>query len=203
MGRPAFTRTVRICETCGTAFGVLPCHLRQGACRFCSRKCITGTTHRHPRAKVPLIIRFQQKIGPETASGCKPWQAGTNPAGYGLINKGGKGQCLLAHRVAWEVAHGPIPEGLDVLHKCDNPPCVNTDHLFLGTGADNVADMCSKGRHSFGERNGHCKLTTAQVLAIHQVHETQKVTQAFLAAMFSVNQSTIGRILARQRRARG
>jgi HNH endonuclease len=65
--------------------------------------------------------------------------------GYGLQKF--RGKTRLAHRVAWMLANGEIPDGLCVLHRCDNPPCVNVDHLFLGTHADNVADKMAKGRH--------------------------------------------------------
>jgi hypothetical protein len=79
---------------------------------------------------------------------CQVWTGSTHSFGYGWIRLGGrKGRTLLVHRVAYEERHGPIPDGLFVLHRCDNPPCVADEHLFLGTAADNAHDMCSKGRH--------------------------------------------------------
>lgn len=78
-------------------------------------------------------------------NGCLEWTGATNPAGYGLINVDGK--AVLTHRLAWTLANGPILDGLHVLHHCDNPPCGETEtHLFLGTDADNRADMAAKGR---------------------------------------------------------
>jgi len=75
--------------------------------------------------------------------------------GYGarMTHRNGKNVSQRAHRVAWEEAYGPIPEGMCVLHRCDNPPCVNVDHLFLGTHQDNVRDMDAKGRRSRGARH--------------------------------------------------
>lgn len=77
----------------------------------------------------------------------------------------------LVHRVAWTVAYGSIPDGLCVLHHCDNPPCVRPDHLFLGTVIDNNADRDAKGRHvpMPGEANGNARLTDRQVVAIREL----------------------------------
>ncbi len=77
---------------------------------------------------------------------CWLWTGATSSANYGQI-RFAKDKCVLTHRLAWEVTKGAIPDGLYVLHRCDNPPCCNPDHLFLGTAADNTADMMAKGRH--------------------------------------------------------
>jgi hypothetical protein len=98
----------------------------------------------------PLAVRFRGKIRIEP-SGCWLWIGATNGKGYGKIQQGRRGGIpLLAHRVSWELHRGPIPDGLMVLHQCDSPPCVNPDHLFLGTGLDNMRDMVAKSRHRFG-----------------------------------------------------
>jgi hypothetical protein len=79
---------------------------------------------------------------------CTPHEGYTNPDGYGEVNATFEGvHYKMAHRLAWAKANGPIPEGLKVLHRCDNPPCVNVEHLFLGTHLDNMADMTAKRRH--------------------------------------------------------
>ena len=85
-------------------------------------------------------------------AGCWIWTGARNPAGYGGFNV--RRQQRLAHRVAWTMERGAVPDGLCVLHRCDNPPCVNPDHLFLGTQLDNVADMIDKGRVARGDRSG-------------------------------------------------
>jgi hypothetical protein len=89
------------------------------------------------------------KANPKT--GCLEWQRGRRK-GYGVLRF--EGQNHLAHRAAWAVANGPIPTGLCVLHKCDNPKCINPDHLFLGTIADNCHDRHAKGRDAKGDNHG-------------------------------------------------
>lgn len=79
-----------------------------------------------------------------TASGCHEFQGARNDMNYGQI--GVKSRLMYTHRVMWIAHHGPIPDGLLVLHHCDNPPCCNLDHLFLGTKRDNAIDMARKGR---------------------------------------------------------
>src|SRR5256885_74384 len=93
--------------------------------------------------KRPYRVSFwnRKTISP---SGCWEWVGSKRELGYGQVRY--KGRSARAHRIAWELTFGEIPDGRSVLHKCDNPPCINPDHLFLGTQQDNVDDMFRKGR---------------------------------------------------------
>ena len=105
-----------------------------------------------------VIARLNARIKHDPDAGCLTWTGYRNPKGYGTINVAGTP--VYAHRLSWENANGPIPEGKCILHKCDNPPCCNPDHLFLGTRAENNADMVAKGRARQGASQAaktHCK----------------------------------------------
>ena len=93
--------------------------------------------------RVPLVDRMAKHTAARP-NGCQEWTGSHDRKGYGRIKANGKNQA--AHRVAWELAFGAIPDGLFVLHRCDNPPCVKPAHLFLGTNAVNMADCVAKGR---------------------------------------------------------
>ena len=99
--------------------------------------------------------QFEKFVIPEPNSGCFLWLGTVTGRGYGRLRSGGR--VYAAHRFAWMLEHGPIPPGLFVLHRCDNPPCVNTRHLFLGTAADNAHDCVSKGRHAEQRRRSCTK----------------------------------------------
>ena len=92
---------------------------------------------------------FWRKV--QRDDGCWMWTAGRDGDGYGSYRN------KRAHRVAWQLTRGPIPDGLVVCHSCDNPACVRPDHLFLGTQQDNIQDMLRKGRRPPAGRLTHCK----------------------------------------------
>lgn len=123
---------------------------------------------------------------------CWGWTFGTFSTGYGVFQFLGKAR--KAHRVAWELTNGPMPDGMIVLHKCDNPVCINPDHLTIGTQADNRADMESKGRRARGEQNGCAKLTENQALEVR----SSDATQSAEARRFGVSPTTIARIRRRE-----
>jgi hypothetical protein len=149
-----------VCRTCGREFHQKPSRIAAGKGLFCSKPCIV-------LPRTPLADRFFAQLGNKTPLGCILWAGATNDAGYGVLGKGGRGGgMILAHRLSWELANGPVPDGLFVLHRCDNPPCVNAGHLFVGTDQDNHDDCVSKGRQSRGEQKPNSKLTSESV---HQI----------------------------------
>lgn len=140
------------------------------------------------------IKRIERGSIPEPNSGC--WLSLDKPhggMGYGRIMF--HQQKILAHRLSWIAYHGEIPEGLNVLHQCDTPACVNPDHLFLGTNADNNRDRDNKGRQVTlrGEKNGNSKLKPHQVLEIRQ----SSLSQRKLAEQYGVDQALIYNIRKR------
>lgn len=156
-----------------------------------------------PRA-VDLVDALQNGSMPEPNSGCWLWIGATTPGGYGKLRN--KGRTIIASRASWMAHRGAIPEGLCVLHKCDTPACVNPDHLFLGTIAENVEDMVRKGRHrvpeyrhyAFGSRLPQTKLSDAAVLEIR----ASTSPLAVLASRYGVSQSLISLVRRGKTRTR-
>ncbi len=111
-----------------------------------------GTTALRGRSRRPATERFWRHVdrsgGPEA---CWPWTGSVDHHGYGGFRVE-PGKLVRTHRFAYALKHGPIPEGMHVCHHCDNPPCCNDAHHFLGTVADNIRDMWAKGRHTKGGR---------------------------------------------------
>lgn len=127
-------------------------------------------------------------------NGCRIWTASVDDWGYGVL--WWQHKIRKAHRLSWEDSNGFIPAGLCVLHRCDTPACINIDHLWLGTNAENNADMMKKGRHVAprGEQNGKTNFTTRHVLAIRADTRPQRT----IAAEYSTSQMTISRIKRRK-----
>lgn len=149
-----------------------------------------------------LEERFWPKVDKCGPDECWPWLATCSGKGYGWIGGGLERDHhgLYAHRVAWELAYGPIPDGFFVCHHCDNPPCVNPAHLFLGTHKSNAADMLAKDRGPKpdwkGETAHNVKLTKAQVREIRSLRPTH--TYVELGQRFGVHYSTIWDIVNRR-----
>jgi hypothetical protein len=129
------------------------------------------------------------------ASGCREWQGAKHRQGYGMLRVGVRS--VLAHRVAWEEANGPIPDGLHVCHRCDNPACVNVDHLFLGTHLDNMRDRQAKGRTKLPRAEGSqcvwARLKEHDVSLIRLL-TSLGVRQPKIAALFGISQTMVSHI---------
>lgn len=142
--------------------------------------------------------RFWQKVQ-KSEKGCWPWIACKNSDGYGQF--GFRGRVDGAHRVSWILSHGELPKGAHVLHKCDNPVCVNPDHLFIGTHQDNMEDRTRKGRSRGrglpGELSGHNKLTNNIVLKIRKLHE-QGTSQKQISNQFAIHKATVNDVVLRK-----
>ena len=143
----------------------------------------------HQNMRLIVEKQFWARVERQGPEDCWEWQGSRLPAGYGTF--GSLGKTLYAHRVSWELHFGAVPQGLFVCHKCDNPPCCNPVHLFLGTQGDNLQDMKQKGRSQVGERHWNVKLSETQVLEIRNRYSRGQITQDELAKEFGVSQGTI------------
>jgi hypothetical protein len=152
-----------------------------------------------PKPK-PVAERFWSKVDKKGPLDCWEWTAGLRRHGYGQFNVDTGRRSRPAHRIAWELHYGPIHEGLHVLHRCDNPPCCNPAHLFLGTHIDNVADMMAKKRNwtPRGDKSGMAKLSQDDIAYLFERTRAGDA-QARLAEHFGVSSSTISRILSGKR----
>jgi hypothetical protein len=129
---------------------------------------------------------------------CWIWRGGTGRGGYGKITVAGRTQAT--HRLAWEIEHGPIPDGMNVLHRCDNPPCVRPEHLFLGTIAENNAYRARKGRSSSGDKH-HNRRRSPLYGKGDEIRWAAKLgmTHERIAAHYGVSRSAISLVLEGKR----
>jgi hypothetical protein len=148
------------------------------------------------RSHAPATDRFWRYVN--KTDGCWLWTGGSrSKKGYGQIGGGGKGaKHILAHRLSYEIHKGQIPEGMVVMHSCDNPSCVNPDHLSVGTQSQNILEAFAKGRkvcrppHKFGESHGASKIKELDAIEILKSTEATKI----IAAKYGVSKSAIERL---------
>ena len=170
------------------------------------RKWRTGTTRESDSLRGKRYVsaedRFNQSYLVDAETGCWNWQNFVTPGRYGTITVNGK--AMRAHRYSWSRLNGDIPQGMVICHKCDNPSCVNPDHLFIGTRQDNEKDKVSKGRQAKGRRLAEAqgnhvrcgeqcptsKLTDSVVTSIRNDPRSQRV----IADEYGTTQSNVYRI---------
>ena len=153
-----------------------------------------GASYFHGESVPDRLVRYSEVSG----TGCLEWTGAKSRKGYGNLFVDGKS--YLAHRLAYEAWVGPIPDGLWVLHSCDNPPCINPEHLRVGTHQDNTDDMMSRGRdrHPRGVANKSAKLTDEQVREMRTLYAAGNVTQVALGQKYGINQTVVSDIVRRQ-----
>lgn len=149
-----------------------------------------------------FATRFWKKVKKGSPSECWIWTASLNFYGYGQISRK-RSVPIRANIASWILNRGPVPKGMCVCHHCDNPACVNPDHLFIGTHQDNVDDKMRKGRYFKGpplngEINPASKLVDEDVFKIRKMYALGNTTQRKIAKIFNVSQSAIWRVVTRE-----
>ena len=158
-------------------------------------------SHPPPEIVSRLALKLAAGLTQEGPGGCREWGGNRTPKGYGMIKLGKRNGRrhvqVYAHRLAYELAHGPIPEGMYVMHSCDNPPCCNPNHLRIGTPADNARDRDEKGRarDPRGENAGTAKLSWEKVRAIRERWAAGGVSLAALGRRYGVSYTAISNVV--------
>ncbi len=153
------------------------------------------------RKRPSVTERFWAKVARRSENECWPWRAAVRrrDEGYGAFWLNGRHQP--AQKVAWTLTFGAVPQGMEVCHHCDNPPCCNPSHLFVGTRQQNNADKVSKRRHAFGSKNGFAKLTEEQAREIKLLKPTGRAPNGYrrdIAKRFGVSTAAITDLWSRR-----
>lgn len=180
MARTQFTRT---CPKCGLVFS-----RPNRRTVYCSNSCAYK-----PQIPKPVEERFWSKVEKRGPNECWLWKASCQPYGYGQT-RDGKQQPITAHRLAWILTFGAIPPDKPfILHRCDNPPCVNPAHLSPGTPADNMRDMDTRGRRPLGEGRRNTRLNNATVLMLRASQEpTRALAERLKVGVMTVHNARYG-----------
>jgi hypothetical protein len=174
-------------------FGPIPA--RQRVIQSCSNPSCCNPKHLWVAT---AEARFWRKVDVRGPDECWEWTGSRLPFGYGQIVARYGHPSIKTHRFAYELANGPIPDGLKVLHRCDNPPCCNPAHLFLGTLLDNRRDCLAKGREARGECHPHSRLRESDVRRMRQQCKDEHQTARQLAEKYGVSKSTVSKVLSRR-----
>ncbi len=154
------------CKSCGGDYKIKPSRAKKS--KYCSRRCLWNET-----SKRMMIYNIYDIISKIVDDKCMEWPGVKDKGGYGhssQLLRNGRG----AHIDAYLITYGPIPKGMFVCHKCDNPPCINPKHLFLGTPKDNADDRDNKNRVSHGESHPLSKLKISDVIKIRSDQRTHE-----------------------------
>ena len=180
------------CKTCGKMF--YPTNQRR---YYCSRACVD---YKHNRKIADPVERFWKLVDrTSTPDGCWPWNGFRDRDNYGnfSISENGKWINIRAHKFAIEMVVGKLPEGIQTLHHCDNPPCCRPDHLWFGKNRDNMDDKIKKGRQARGEKCNNTNLTEEVVREIRK-RLAMGETGTRIAADYGVSNTVISQIKHRQ-----
>jgi hypothetical protein len=179
------TKIEMICKICKNKFFIWICRVRLGRGKFCSSKCY----YESRRDKRDLNIIFEDKI--DKTDGCWLWKGGKVSSGYGRFKY--FGESFSAHRLSWVLFRGSIPNGKFILHKCNNPICVNPDHLYIGDQFQNMQDRKINHKYFSGESHFNAKFTNKEVMSIRNLY-AEGMGSCKIGKMYQVNRSTILRI---------
>lgn len=186
------------CKDIGKALGLNDETIRQRLIRH--GVTLRSRAHKKPKPVPSWEEYFSSKY--ERAGDCMLWTGHRDKSGYGRLSAVFAPNINFAHRMSWFLANGPFDLDVRVLHRCDTPPCINPNHLFLGNQAENVADMQRKGRQRYaralGENNPSARLTEDQVKMLRDMKHSAKMSQAQMARLLDVSPMTVSRAIRRE-----
>ncbi len=189
-------RVIVVCDVCGASREILPCQIKNGQGRYCSRHC-KYEAQRYQEDHEAEVRRFWSKVDRSGGfEACWPFMPNRARRGYGVV--AWRNKDVTPARVAYEIANGVPPEH-DACHTCDNPPCCNPAHIFDGTPKENRNDCEAKMRHNYGERNGRHRLTEEEAKAIvarasfRSSSERQEIAREFGISIGHLNDMISGR----------